>query len=55
VVLSSLHALQYLNLQVFLKFKNRLIFLQFAGGFDPETMDAFEELRNLVHVRNSTQ
>jgi hypothetical protein len=29
-------------------------FLQFAGGFDPETMDAFEELRNLVHVRNST-
>lgn len=26
--------------------------LQFAGGFDAETMDAFEELRNLVHVRN---
>lgn len=44
--LLSLHALQRLN---------PAHFLQFAGGFDPETMDAFEELRNLVHVRNSTQ
>ncbi|RRT62175.1 hypothetical protein B296_00029485 [Ensete ventricosum] len=25
---------------------------QFAGGFDAETMDAFEELQNLAYVRN---
>ncbi|RLM60481.1 protein CHUP1, chloroplastic-like [Panicum miliaceum] len=45
-------ALEYMLLQA-VRFAFRMH--QFAGGFDPETMDAFEELRNLVHVRNSTQ
>jgi hypothetical protein len=26
--------------------------MQFAGGFDAETMHAFEELRNLAHLLN---
>lgn len=25
--------------------------MQFAGGFDPESMRAFEALRNCAHVR----
>uniref|UniRef100_A0A453S0B0 Uncharacterized protein n=1 Tax=Aegilops tauschii subsp. strangulata TaxID=200361 RepID=A0A453S0B0_AEGTS len=45
-------ALEYMLLQA-VRFAFRIH--QFAGGFDTETMDAFEELRNLVHVRNSTQ
>ncbi|KAF0900515.1 hypothetical protein E2562_032112 [Oryza meyeriana var. granulata] len=45
-------ALEYILLQA-VRFAFRMH--QFAGGFDTETMDAFEELRNLVHVRNSTQ
>ncbi|KAJ1694968.1 hypothetical protein LUZ63_011666 [Rhynchospora breviuscula] len=42
-------ALEYMLLQG-VRFAFRIH--QFAGGFDAETMDAFEELRNLVHVRN---
>ncbi|CAN6233648.1 unnamed protein product, partial [Urochloa humidicola] len=45
-------ALEYMLLQA-VRFAFRMH--QFAGGFDPETMDTFEELRNLVHVRNSAQ
>ncbi|XP_062191024.1 protein CHUP1, chloroplastic-like [Phragmites australis] len=45
-------ALEYMLLQA-VRFAFRMH--QFAEGFDTETMDAFEELRNLVHVRNSTQ
>lgn len=45
-------ALEYMLLQA-VRFAFRIH--QFAGGFDAETMAAFEELRNLVHVRNSTQ
>uniref|UniRef100_A0ACD6AJ64 Uncharacterized protein n=1 Tax=Avena sativa TaxID=4498 RepID=A0ACD6AJ64_AVESA len=45
-------ALEYMLLQA-VRFAFRIH--QFAGGFDTETMDAFEELRNLVHVRNNTQ
>lgn len=26
--------------------------VQFAGGFDAETMHAFEELRNIAHLFN---
>lgn len=29
-----------------------VFFTQFAGGFDAETMHAFEELRNLAHLLN---
>jgi len=29
-----------------------LFLMQFAGGFDAETMHAFEELRNLAHLLN---
>lgn len=29
--------------------------LQFAGGFDSETMQAFEELRNLARPPNTQQ
>lgn len=41
-------ALEYMLLQG-VRFAFRIH--QFAGGFDPETMDAFEELQNLAHVR----
>ncbi|KAF9620548.1 hypothetical protein IFM89_013213 [Coptis chinensis] len=41
-------ALEYMLLQG-VRFAFRIH--QFAGGFDAETMQAFEELRNLAHVR----
>ncbi|THU67789.1 hypothetical protein C4D60_Mb05t28390 [Musa balbisiana] len=42
-------ALEYMLLQG-VRFAFRIH--QFAGGFDAETMDAFEELQNLAYVRN---
>ncbi|CAL9163313.1 unnamed protein product [Musa hybrid cultivar] len=42
-------ALEYMLLQG-VRFAFRIH--QFAGGFDSETMDAFEELQNLAYVRN---
>ncbi|XP_068656663.1 protein CHUP1, chloroplastic-like [Aristolochia californica] len=45
-------ALEYMLLQG-VRFAFRIH--QFAGGFDAETMHAFEELRNLAHIRNKKQ
>eukprot|EP00268_Persea_americana_P013310 TRINITY_DN15798_c0_g1_i2.p1 TRINITY_DN15798_c0_g1~~TRINITY_DN15798_c0_g1_i2.p1 ORF type:complete len:116 (-),score=21.23 TRINITY_DN15798_c0_g1_i2:327-674(-) len=42
-------ALEYMLLQG-VRFAFRMH--QFAGGFDAETMHAFEELRNLAHARD---
>ncbi|PIA24686.1 hypothetical protein AQUCO_112800001v1 [Aquilegia coerulea] len=44
-------ALEYMLLQG-VRFAFRIH--QFAGGFDAETMHAFEELRNLAHIRCNT-
>jgi len=33
---------------------NFYLLMQFAGGFDAETMHAFEELRNLASLLNKT-
>ncbi|OAY76650.1 Protein CHUP1, chloroplastic [Ananas comosus] len=32
----------------------KVLSMNLYGGFDAETMDAFEELRNLAHFRNKT-